>query len=682
MKSDQQSKAPALELTEPGISAGAEAGTPKSVSTVKVTFGDLSGLVPLSDNWGYSRGSPIDRFFIEGFLARHQGDVTGHVLEVGGDTYTKRFGAHRVSASDTLDVRADNSKASIIADLRAAPNIPSEAFDCIILTQVLVLIDDVEAALSTVSRILKPGGVALITVPGISQISSNPEESSLWSWSFYPKTFRGLLAKFFDPKRLIVEGFGNLKTTIGFLAGLAQEDLSRDDFMFHDSRYPLIVAARAIKPGCLPPVVKKRRLSDTPRVSVLMPVYNSAPFLAEAIESVLRQRFEDWELLIVDDGSTDASFEIAESYAMTDPCRMRLFRHPDSANHGLSRTLNFGIAQARSDILAFLDSDDTWLADRLSHDLNVLQRNPSACAVLSSSLYWWHDVSRPAQVDRYKSPLDCVWPKRAFFRSAFLRNESSIPCTCALTVRSETLRQIGGFDETLDVAQDMKLISEISFRFPVFVAGCCNAEYRRRRDSLWSSSMADGRDPACRRRYWKWIWELVEREAGDEPQLFDELVAMLSRPDMTHLVGRRIVWEDEQVRSNLVRDGNARGQTSAKLHLEAGRYILRALISEKARSEHSISVEVISDGGATLFSRSGASVAEIRASGGRIGVFEVQPPFKDIALNIVTDGADGIFRGIDIVAEGWPRQIAEFVVRQETGSKVQSAGILGHLRVE
>ncbi len=438
-------KAPALQLAEPTISAGTETDIPKAVSTPKVSFGDLSGPLPLSDNMGFSRGSPIDRFFIERFLARHQGDICGRVLEVGDNRYTKKFGADRVSVSDVVDVRADNPQASIIADLQTATDIPSDSFDCIILTQVLIYMDDVEAALATVLRILKPGGVALITVPGISQICSDPEEASKWNWSFYPRTFQRLLAKFFDPKKLIVEGYGNLKTTIGFLAGLAQEDIENDDYLLQDHRYPLIVAARATKPGRPPQIARKGRLSESPQVSVVMPVYNSAPFLAEAIESVLCQRFEEWELLIIDDGSTDASYEIAEKYASADPCRIRLFRHPDLANHGPSRTRNFGIAQARANIIAFLDSDDIWLSDKLAHDIDVLRKNPSACAVFSNSLYWWDDQDEPAWVDHFSPPIDCVWPKRAFLRSAYLSDESILPCQSAVDGSIRGAAPIGRF---------------------------------------------------------------------------------------------------------------------------------------------------------------------------------------------------------------------------------------------
>ena len=108
---------------------------------------------------------------------RHAADIRGAVLEVGDRGYTQRFGAGRVTTSDILDVDADNAAATYVADLRDATSIPSDTFDCFILTQVLVLIRETHEALREIFRILKPGGVALITVPGISQISSDPRRS-------------------------------------------------------------------------------------------------------------------------------------------------------------------------------------------------------------------------------------------------------------------------------------------------------------------------------------------------------------------------------------------------------------------------------------------------------------------------------------------------------------------------
>ena len=124
------------------------------------------GLQPITDDWGFSRGHPVDRHYIESFLMRHAGDIRGAVLEVGDRGYTQRFGAGRVTTSDILDVDADNAAATYVADLRDATSVPSDTFDCFILTQVLVLIRETPEALREVFRILKPGGVALITVPG------------------------------------------------------------------------------------------------------------------------------------------------------------------------------------------------------------------------------------------------------------------------------------------------------------------------------------------------------------------------------------------------------------------------------------------------------------------------------------------------------------------------------------
>jgi SAM-dependent methyltransferase len=212
-------------------------------------FGDL-GTSPVTNDWGFSRGRPVDRRYIESFLAHHAGDISGHVVEVGGRGYTTELGGARVSTSDIWDVNPANADATIVADLSEAPSVPSNTFDCFILTQVLELVQRAPDAIGEVHRVLKPGGVALITVPGISQISGNPVAAALWSWSFYPRTLHWLLCKAgFEPDRLEVRGWGNLKTTVAFLAQLAESDLSPGDYEVDDPRYPLIVTARAVKPA-------------------------------------------------------------------------------------------------------------------------------------------------------------------------------------------------------------------------------------------------------------------------------------------------------------------------------------------------------------------------------------------------------------------------------------------------
>lgn len=216
-------------------------------------FGDF-GLEPATSDWGFSRGLPVDRPYIEAFLERHAEDIQGRVLEVGNNSYTRRFGGTRVTTSDVLDITETNLRATLIDDITNATTIASESFDCLIFSQVLELIRDVKAAMREMYRILTPGGVALITVPGISQISPLVEEAAAWSWSFYPETFRWLLIEAgYDSLELEIESRGNLKTTIAFLAGLAQQDLEYNDYSIDDPSFPLIVTARAVRP-LSPPV--------------------------------------------------------------------------------------------------------------------------------------------------------------------------------------------------------------------------------------------------------------------------------------------------------------------------------------------------------------------------------------------------------------------------------------------
>ena len=133
---------------------------------------------PLCREYGYSRGTPIDRYYIEGFLKEHSSDVRGRVLEIGDDAYSRRFGGDRITRQDVLHVHAGHAQATITGDLAEPGVLPQGAFDCVILTQMLHLIFDLGAAVAEIRAALAPGGVALITVPGISR-SQRPMEGEL-----------------------------------------------------------------------------------------------------------------------------------------------------------------------------------------------------------------------------------------------------------------------------------------------------------------------------------------------------------------------------------------------------------------------------------------------------------------------------------------------------------------------
>jgi peptidoglycan/xylan/chitin deacetylase (PgdA/CDA1 family)/MoaA/NifB/PqqE/SkfB family radical SAM enzyme/glycosyltransferase involved in cell wall biosynthesis len=214
-----------------------------------VDFGSLRRLTPMSESWGFDRGHPIDRFYIDGFVRRHAADIRGHVLEVGDDHYTRRFGGDRVTRSDVLHVRDRTAGVTIVADLTRADHLPSNVFDCIVVTQTLQLIDDVSAAIRTLHRMLKPGGVLLATMPGITPVVHDDRGDHQW-WTFTARSARRLFEDVFPTAGVDVEAHGNLLAATAFLHGLAVEELRRDELEHADSTYDVVIAVRAVKtPG-------------------------------------------------------------------------------------------------------------------------------------------------------------------------------------------------------------------------------------------------------------------------------------------------------------------------------------------------------------------------------------------------------------------------------------------------
>ncbi|MBX3438091.1 MAG: glycosyltransferase [Planctomycetaceae bacterium] len=213
----------------------------------EVDFGSFRRLTPISRDFGCDRGRPIDRYYIENFLERQSDDVRGRVMEIGENTYTRRYGGERVTHSDILHVTEGEPQATIIADLASADHIPSNSFDCIILTQTLQLIYDVPAALRHMYRILKPGGVLLATFPGITQ-SYDHEWSTTWYWNFTAVSAQRLFAEAFSAENVRVEAFGNVFAAMTFLHGVAVEEVTPEELDYREPGYDITISVRAVKP--------------------------------------------------------------------------------------------------------------------------------------------------------------------------------------------------------------------------------------------------------------------------------------------------------------------------------------------------------------------------------------------------------------------------------------------------
>jgi SAM-dependent methyltransferase len=169
------------------------------------------------------------------------------VLEVRDDAYTRRFGGERVTRADVLHPTAGNQKATIVADLTSADHVPSEAFDCIVLTQVLPFILDVTAAVRTLHRILRPGGVVLATVPGISQIVRYDMERWGDFWRFTSLSARRLFECGFPEGEVQVGVHGNVLAATAFLQGLSSRELRPEELDYLDPDYEVLITVRAVK---------------------------------------------------------------------------------------------------------------------------------------------------------------------------------------------------------------------------------------------------------------------------------------------------------------------------------------------------------------------------------------------------------------------------------------------------
>jgi SAM-dependent methyltransferase len=215
-------------------------------SGIPADLGDLRRTTPINENWGRGRGRPLDRLYIERFLGAHSADIRGHALEVENDRYLRQFGTG-VTKTDILHVHPGHPRATIVADLASAPDIPDGTFDCVVLTQVLEYVFDLPAAVRTIHRILAPGGVLLATVPGITHISG--DESQVYGewWRLTSMSARRLCADVFGEENVEVETYGNVLVAAAFLYGLGSSDLRPEEIDARDPLYEVVVAIRAVK---------------------------------------------------------------------------------------------------------------------------------------------------------------------------------------------------------------------------------------------------------------------------------------------------------------------------------------------------------------------------------------------------------------------------------------------------
>jgi glycosyltransferase involved in cell wall biosynthesis len=265
-------------------------------------------------------------------------------------------------------------------------------------------------------------------------------------------------------------------------------------------------------------------------VSIITIFLDAAPFFDEAVESVLAQTHERWELLLVDDGSTDGSDAIARRWAASHPERIRYLSHPGRENRGMSASRNLGLEHARGEYVAFLDADDVYLPEKLERQLEVLGRHPEAGMVFGPSHLWYGWTGDPLDVAKEQPrrlgvPPDTLVEPPTLVRR-YLDRSADTPATCSVLVRRSTVDAVDGFVSTFhDLYEDQAFFYKVALRFPIFAEGRAWDRYRRHPGSVVEVRIREGthaddyRPVPSRRAFLAWLDGYFREEGIDDPGL-------------------------------------------------------------------------------------------------------------------------------------------------------------------
>jgi len=232
-------------------------------------------------------------------------------------------------------------------------------------------------------------------------------------------------------------------------------------------------------------------------VSTTIAFLDAERFLAEAIESVLAQTYTNWELWLVDDGSSDGSSQLARDYAARHTNRIHYLEHPGHENRGKSASRNLGLRHARGRYVTWLDADDVWLPDRLASHVPLMEAHPEAAMVYGPTLVWFswsgkpEDRSKDYQTKTGVPPNTLINPPTLANR--FIRSEAFLPSPCSMLFRRDAVETVGGFEDAFRVHyDDMVLNQKILVRYPVFVADGCWDRYRQHSENSCAVGLRTG----------------------------------------------------------------------------------------------------------------------------------------------------------------------------------------------
>ncbi len=266
-------------------------------------------------------------------------------------------------------------------------------------------------------------------------------------------------------------------------------------------------------------------VSEIPLVSVVIPFFNVGQYLQQTIESVLNQEYTNWEIVLIDDASSDGSVKIANEYVSNYPGKIYCFAHPDHINRGAAASRNLGAAKARGELLAFLDSDDLWLPHKLKEQVAFLQQHPHISVHCEATKYWY-SWSRPEKKDKIilvGAPADKVYHPPELARLLYPLGKGASFCTCALMIRATSFKAFGGLDESFtgsnQLYEDQVLFLKICLNEIVYLSSGCNNIYRQRPNSTMHGLRAAGHKATARYYFLSWLKNYVEQKKFKDKEI-------------------------------------------------------------------------------------------------------------------------------------------------------------------
>jgi glycosyltransferase involved in cell wall biosynthesis len=263
-------------------------------------------------------------------------------------------------------------------------------------------------------------------------------------------------------------------------------------------------------------------MTRTSLVSVVVPFLNAGRFLPDAVEGVFGQTYRDWELLLVDDGSTDASTEMARAYARQHPGRVRYLEHVGHRNLGTSASRNLGIWTANGEHIALLDSDDAWLPAKLEQQLAILDAHRDVALIYGNRLYWESWTGKPEDAGRdrvsvHRIQADRVYRPPALLELTFAAREATIPCGSDPLFRRDMALRVGGYEPSFrDMFDDQVFLAKVYLEAGVFVASTCWTRYRLHPDSCVATWARSGDTRTARVHLLTWLEAFLDRRGmGD-----------------------------------------------------------------------------------------------------------------------------------------------------------------------